>query len=133
MSWIKKKLYTKGPGSPGSTAKAFAKSYKECRMGGMNSVEATDAVLQNYFSNYESMGINIADDIKNISREIEGDPAIAVYVLIILGNGNNPAAIKKIKQDGSLILEIIINEQNKILFENRTLSELEAKMIKLNY
>ena len=101
-------------------------------MGGMNSVEATDAVLQNYFSNYERMGINIADDIKNISWEIEGDPAIAVYVLIILGNGNNPASIEKIKQDGSLILEIIINEQNKILFENRTLSELESKMVKFN-
>lgn len=133
MSWFKKKLYTKGPGSPGATAKAFAKSYKECKMGGMNSVDASDAVLQNYFSSYERMGINVTDDIKNISGEIEGDPVIAVYVLILLGNSNNPSTIQKIKQDASLILEIIINEQNKILFENRTLSEIESKMEKLNH
>lgn len=130
MKWLKKKIYKKGPGSPGELARTIAKAYSEYTQIGMQKQEALKKIYNNYIQNYQIMGLYVSENAKvDEFEEIKHDIALVIFMLLLLGNSNNPNGFDQIRQDLDLVLDVIIEELNGILGGYRLKESIDSKWI----
>lgn len=125
MGWLKKQFWTKGPGSPGATARVIAESYLTGRNNGFSDIDICQRVLSGYFDAFIGQGILNPNEVPHgIENALRGDPAITTLYVVYMSLSNNPHALNQIANEIELVTEIIISEQNKKLKERKTLSHV---------
>lgn len=127
MGWLKKQFWTKGPGSPGATARVIAESYLTGRNNGLSDIDICQRVLSDYFDSFMGQGILNPNEVpRGIENALRGDPAITTLYVVYMSLKNKPAALHQIVKEIEVVTEIIVSEQNKILNENKTVSDVNA-------
>lgn len=119
MKWIRKRKYSEGFDSPGSTAGIIAKSYQLQLDMGLSKKDCCEEILNQYLDTYSMVGFTIPNTLLNsLRKETNSNIVTTTFAIICLSHVPVPGNLEIIERDMDVIIEVIVEKQRAFLKDN---------------